>query len=84
MQSWIFSIITLVFSVTWSFRNHDLLFSMLKTVVLLNILGRTTPYKHDIILETVIHINPVHEKNLQATFQYQKISLKMSVRFTCR
>ncbi len=43
-QSWIFSIITPVFSVTWSFRNHSnmlkkhfLLLSMRKTVVLIHI-----------------------------------------------
>jgi len=50
-QSWIFSIITSVFSVTWSFRNHSnmliwcfknhFLLSMLKTVVLLNIFVET-------------------------------------------
>ncbi len=47
MQSWNFSIVSQVFSVTWSFRNHSnmmiccskhfLLLSVLKTVVLLNI-----------------------------------------------
>ncbi len=45
-QSWIFSIITPVFSVTWSFRNifSHLILSMLKTVELRNI-----------FVETIIH-----------------------------
>jgi len=52
MQSWIFSIITPVFRVTWSFRNHSsvlmwcskklfLLLSMLETLVVLHIYVKT-------------------------------------------
>ncbi len=59
MQSYIFSIITPVFNVTWSFRNqynmlkkHFLLLSLLKTVVLLKIFVETIIKKknHDSLM----------------------------------
>jgi len=70
MQIWIFSIITPVFSVTWSFRNYSiccskhlllllLLLSMLKTVVLLNI-----------YVETVINIYSGFLMNIKNSIIY--------------
>ncbi len=68
MQNWIFTIITPVFSVTWFFRNHiELqlkkhfwLLSMLKTVVLFNVLVEIVVFFYFRILSWILSWKEQH------------------------
>ncbi len=69
-QSWIFSIVTPVFSVTWYFRNnsnmliwkHFFLLSMIKTAMLLNILVETMIHFLGFIWWSEIQKNSIYMK----------------------